>query len=520
MNNEKKQIILQIGSLFFIIAFSFIFGSLRAYATRINPDFPIIFDGAFRIGIGQLPYKDFFIPVGPVTFYLQSFFNNFFGATYFSMIFHAYTAGSIYALLFYHVTRQELGSIAASIMAFFSYLSLYGIIGFPWYNQTAYFFFLTNMLLLIHAEHDRDISNRTIFLSSFLTFLSIFSKHDVGFLHFASVSLFFFFGYSNNRFKKSGVYIGILTFLVLASAMYFDSIGSFMHSIFESNESTGSRLRQIIAQLKITDCRVILALAIFSWLLFKRQANQILRRQMLLVLITITVPLICSATSGQSYATELQGITIILYLAYLILSDKANLFQTTFSKKNIKIFMILICIILIQPFHFLIKNRVGINVIIPNIFNHASFSKYSHLFKERSLNFIRVEDGSFKNVLINKIIYENLEKHILNNQNIKGFVNISRYTFLNVDMGIEPPKGLPLWFHKGVTYANKDFGKIKERVVKISPSLILFEDIHYLTKKEFNSSLKYFLNHGYKLIFRVEKERSGEPTIVLLEKVK
>ena len=37
-------------------------------------DYSIIFDGAYRISQGYAPYKDFGLPLGPISFYLPTLF--------------------------------------------------------------------------------------------------------------------------------------------------------------------------------------------------------------------------------------------------------------------------------------------------------------------------------------------------------------------------------------------------------------------------------------------------------------
>ena len=52
-------------------------------------DQSIVFDGSYRVASGQIPYRDFLVPFGPVTFWLHAFFFRLLGTTY-----HAYIIGA------------------------------------------------------------------------------------------------------------------------------------------------------------------------------------------------------------------------------------------------------------------------------------------------------------------------------------------------------------------------------------------------------------------------------------------
>jgi len=52
-------------------------------------DQSIIFDGGYRVLLGQIPYKDFVTPFGPVTFWIQGIIFKLLGISYATYIFGA-----------------------------------------------------------------------------------------------------------------------------------------------------------------------------------------------------------------------------------------------------------------------------------------------------------------------------------------------------------------------------------------------------------------------------------------------
>ncbi|MGF3555026.1 MAG: hypothetical protein ACQXXF_07165, partial [Thermoplasmatota archaeon] len=60
------------------------------YGSFFYSDWRIIFEGSYRIFKGQVPYRDFFMPVGPVVFYFQAFFDFLFSPNLLAMAMHSF----------------------------------------------------------------------------------------------------------------------------------------------------------------------------------------------------------------------------------------------------------------------------------------------------------------------------------------------------------------------------------------------------------------------------------------------
>ena len=52
-------------------------------------DFSIVFEGGLRILYGQIPFRDFFLPSGPVVYYMQALFHWLCGENASAMLLHA-----------------------------------------------------------------------------------------------------------------------------------------------------------------------------------------------------------------------------------------------------------------------------------------------------------------------------------------------------------------------------------------------------------------------------------------------
>src|SRR3989338_393911 len=106
---------------FFLVIIAFIFNFLAVFSQKYCTDFQIIFEGGYRIGLGQMPYRDFFLPLGPIVFYLQHIFNQFLGVNIWSMALHSSSLTAVLVVVYYFFARPIVGLIGA---CFFSIMML------------------------------------------------------------------------------------------------------------------------------------------------------------------------------------------------------------------------------------------------------------------------------------------------------------------------------------------------------------------------------------------------------------
>jgi hypothetical protein len=105
-------------------------------------DQSIVFDGSYRVLTGQVPYRDFLLPFGPVTFWLHAFFFKVFGTTWQAYVLGACIINSIAALVAMLTVRElfprlRLLPLVAGVV---TAVWFYPPFGTPWVDQTAFFF--------------------------------------------------------------------------------------------------------------------------------------------------------------------------------------------------------------------------------------------------------------------------------------------------------------------------------------------------------------------------------------------
>lgn len=151
-------------------------------------DMSIIVDGGWRIAQGQMPYRDFLMPVGPIVFYIQAAFLKLMGFSWRSLLVHVATASVIAVTSTYLICRQWHSRGVSTLLALLGAVTFYLPMAFPWHDNTAFLFLLLAFLVLEQQGNKR----RTYQVGAGLVLgglvgLSILSKHNVGFAAFGVV---------------------------------------------------------------------------------------------------------------------------------------------------------------------------------------------------------------------------------------------------------------------------------------------------------------------------------------------
>lgn len=144
-------------------------------------DEAILFDGGFRVLSGQVPYRDFLIPFGPIPFLLQSMFFGLFGVNWPAFLAHAALFNAAAAVITWWLVRRvgpEHPSvrIIAMVAAGATAAWFYPPVGVPFFEQTAFFLHLCGLAALHSRRRVAGVAAGVLFAMAFL------SKQNVGVL--------------------------------------------------------------------------------------------------------------------------------------------------------------------------------------------------------------------------------------------------------------------------------------------------------------------------------------------------
>lgn len=143
----------------------------------------VSWEGAYRLSTGQLPYKDFGIPVGPGMWLMPAIFFKLFGPYLFSLVKAQALLNFISIISLRTILKkfQVKGEVILITVLLFC-LSYIMINFWPWYNQSVFVYQLAGTALLVSGLFSEVKWKRVILiiLSAFFIGLAIFTKQDGG----------------------------------------------------------------------------------------------------------------------------------------------------------------------------------------------------------------------------------------------------------------------------------------------------------------------------------------------------
>ena len=465
-------------------------------------DYSIIWDGAYRLTQGLSPYTDFGIPLGPVSFYLPALFFYLFGASWLNLQLSQLVINISLIIITWKLLKkiQPTKYLLNLGLVFFT-LNYVILLSHPWYNITATFLFLLNILLILNYK------SHTNFLAGVICIACIFTKQDYGLMSiFSSIILVLFTNKDHldnkvvsiphnfrNLFKRLtskkifflifGLFIGSCFFLLIfdnSEFSYWFNYGQFPHN-----------LRRPSLIKTFLSARFILSILCLWLALRKKDISLVIS---FLVLITSSF---CSQTSGLQYTAG-----FFIFLAPLILYKFYKI-----SRGNYKLLSIF-------PILFLIINSSLDNMgrsystlkgVIKN-----NFEPYEMRYSSRKYDAIHLNQCApqFKNIYGPPSVCYQLDliredlKRINKNQNLI-FLNISELTPFYSILNLSPPKNLPLWFHEGVTLFKREKEIIREGLINQNYDLIALQAAHEDWSPFYDEILnKLILSSNYREIGR------------------
>lgn len=115
-------------------------------------DQSIVYDGAWRILNGQVPWRDFDLPSGLIPILLQAGIFKILGMNWFTYCLHAALFNGLFCLLVYGLLRRLGGSPRpAFLWALLSGAAMYPPMGTPYMEQHAYFFIMLALVVAVAA---------------------------------------------------------------------------------------------------------------------------------------------------------------------------------------------------------------------------------------------------------------------------------------------------------------------------------------------------------------------------------
>ncbi len=191
-------------------------------------DLSYILEHSFRMSLGEVIYKDFFVPYPPGTLLIQEYLIKAFGASLYPQIIYCslisfLTFLFVYRILFFLNDDKTLNLFLALPV---TVTGGYGIFSQPFYDPDSVFFILFSLFLILLC-YERKFPKFYTFIAGMMAVVPSFFKQNTGLMYFALIHFAFIatviFRKGEIRFRQYFVFALGSVLSILAMSVYFSA---------------------------------------------------------------------------------------------------------------------------------------------------------------------------------------------------------------------------------------------------------------------------------------------------------
>ncbi|AHM63622.1 hypothetical protein D770_26895 [Flammeovirgaceae bacterium 311] len=480
-----------------ILAFAFLPLFLN-YPYRIN--IFLSWEGAYRLYLGHVPYKDFGLPMGYAYWVIPALFFKIFGPYMFTLIkaqvFMNLVAGFAFRSL---LQAFKLESGKRLVLVVFFCLTYLFFNFWPWYNQSVFIYELIGIAFLMHGFTTQKAIRRWVYVSlaGFFVLVSFLTKQDGGGLAFVLCAVLS--GYMSIAERKPAFFaIFVLSFIISAAALilpflphdflYWFNYGQDPHY---SRMSSGDILNEFFSGSQwIKFYAVVLTLLYVNKLSHWRDifSNS---RDTLFYLLCMGILVQAAIIQVTSYIPADNNI----YFHSFALAYAMHTIQFKFNFNRLLPLTASIVVIFFwwSGTYYKYIQKV-VNRYLPQTTASAAkanvVSKNTFTYKQEKSVWTGVNVGSWIELPDSKAFARiSMPKEtVAGIQKLKKMpafapganariLNMTELTPLAYELGFEPEKGTPLWYHLNVSMFDREMDFYKSRINSHYYDVVLFEYI-------------------------------------------
>ncbi|MFT3825251.1 MAG: hypothetical protein QM731_15115 [Chitinophagaceae bacterium] len=484
-------------------------------------------EGAYRLYQGQLPYRDFGMPVGYMYWVVPAIFFKIFGPQLITLIKAQAFLNIIGGLAFRSIFKSLQVQYPIRFMAVLVFCLSYSFFNYwPWYNQTVIIYELVGLAFLLKFVFATTPGSKYAWLalSAIFIFFSFFTKQDGGGL--ALLICLALLAYNALQEKNwwppvifTGAFIitGVLMILPFTKYEfgYWFNHGQPPHS---SRISIADIIKEFLSASQWLKFYIlIIALLLLASIKnFKTWWQN--KQQVIFTLLTLGILAEAAIFQVTSYVPVDNNIFFHSFAFVFIISLLSIQLPVDFSKKLPMAVGTLGVLLWWSPVYWKYVERFvlkpGSETYTTN--THAGYT-YANVVNRNTfiidldtteipMSQWRVPNlKSFRKVLLPGPTVDGIERLmnmdlVKNNKNLK-VLNMSELTPLAAEVPFQLEAGpyYPLWFHKGVGMFDKETNMFINRIQQKQYDLVLYEYIPYLNNF-YPFSIREALQANYKRV--------------------
>lgn len=526
--------LLSIGEILMIVLLALV-PVFASFPYRLN--IFLSWEGAYRLYLGQTPYKDFGTPVGYMYWVVPAMFFKLFGPQMITLVkaqaFINIIGGLAFRSIFKTLQVNETIRFTGVLLFCLSYSFLNY---WPWYNHTVIIYELVALAFLMKYLFAHRLKWIWLALSGVFIFFSFFTKQDGGGLAFlVCVALLLYDAIRDKKWIPLLVFVGavVVTALIMILPVSSYNFG-YWFNYGQAPHTSRMSVTDIIRELLSGSLWLKFYLFIIALLLMARWRQRgwkdmwNSRQEMIIGLLALGILAEAAIFQVTSYVPVDNNIFFhsfaIVYILYLLNQLLPLRFETW------KVVLVCSGGILLWWSHvywkyierFLIKPEAAYATMEYKGYQYATeVNRNTYMIdldttdipmhKWRTVNL-----KTFEKMLLPGPTADGIERLmnmdlVKNNKNLK-VLNMTELTPLAAEIPFELERGshYPLWYHKGVGMFDKETNMFCDRIENKYYDLVLFEYIPYLNNF-YPYKVREYLEKNYKKIDSFVAPRKPTP---------
>lgn len=493
-------------------------------------------EGAYRLSEGQIPFRDFGLPVGGMYWVIPAIFFKVLGPQVISLVKAQVFINILSGLAVRSILRTLPISSAIRIAGIFLYCLSFSFQNFwPWYNHTVivYAFIAVAFILKYIFSGGNRFQWLFLMLGSLFTFFSFFTKQDGGGLIFILCCfLLVYCCWFERNWLPLIIYIGGTCFFIGITVVILNKYNfSYWFNYGQSPHNARISYSEIINKFLNDSIWLKFYLFVILLLLAAKLRDQSWRRLLndkeYMVFLLFTLGILCMATILQvtSYIPSI-GNMFFHTFAFVFIFQQLVYYLNIHIRKGVFILFLFGGISLWWsqlPWKYverLFIKKKNEGVIASSASGENMVGIHNFILKEKD------EEGdqgkwkvsdlyTLKKIKLPKSTLDGIERlmssDIVKSGNNLKVLNMSELTFLAYELpyALERSSEFPLWHHLGVGMFNKQLNLYEERIRNNYYDLILFEYIPDLNNF-FPFAVRDALKSYYQQTDSFDAPRSGK----------
>jgi hypothetical protein len=475
-------------------------------------------EGAYRMYLGQMPFRDYSLPMGYGYWVLPALFFKIFGPYMYSLIICQVFVNLVSVITFRSILKilnvRPVVIFLSVIVFCFSYVSFNF---WPWYNHIVFVFemlaFYFLLLAMLQSAGWKMWANLAI--GAFFTFFSIFTKQDAGgFAFLISYALLTYNAWLDKSAKKwlsfTGFFV-LFAVIFIAPLLKYDFLYWFNYgqAPHESRLVVMDFLNEIVGWAYWEKFFLLLiVLFVMDKAINLRERFFTDKQDIFFTLITIGVigqAMVIHVTSPVPPKNE------VFFYAFGFAYCMANL-RLNLDLSRLGYLAVCLVFVIFWWTGIYWRNVQRIIAAKPEVVKKTEDKgghKYRLAKEYKSMERLYLAESTLNGI---KQI-ENLD--VVKNKKDLKVLNMSELTSLAYELGYTPITNQPMWFHQNVSIFQKEVDEFCMKVRNKEYDLVLFESVSIKEVINFYpEDVKKCLDENYKYEFTFLAPRTPEESFI------